>query len=480
MTSTELLIYSDRIAYIVQEMLHNKTEMKMKLWQNLIDFVKIAISRRYALNNGFCITHSDELKLIKFEDCGCVNTREKDFVTIDSDTEYDTDEFETERPPSNQKDCLKLKSIKELKSLAKSMNLDTSQCIEKSELLDILSPAMNLSQNTFANVQNDFPATSNDDSNSSNDDSNDDSSTELPTYPNNEQSSNEIPEPKSESPGNHMKYNTNCLKLKSIKELKSLAKSMNLDTSQCIEKSDLVDILSPAMNLSQNTFANAQNDSPASSNGDSSDQSDPDSPESINRPSDNDFPSTEESNQKPRKRSTHKDSWSFCPTIEIDKLPYNIDGDCIYQLPFDAKKRMKSSTDGRPWDEWVTSNSVKHNGRRRRANCLGSPVCLNDECTFLKFYNKRNRIQFTKSNKRAMDAKCKVCGLVAVVIQCPAVKIWEFDEIQSKVTIKHTGKHTCEAINVSEVPEAVYTRFAANPERNIENNRHQRFTNSIL
>uniref|UniRef100_A0A7M5VFQ3 Uncharacterized protein n=1 Tax=Clytia hemisphaerica TaxID=252671 RepID=A0A7M5VFQ3_9CNID len=342
---------------------------------NLIDFVKIAISRRYALNNGFCITHSDELKLIKFEDCGCVNTREKDFVTIDSDTEYDTDEFETERPPSNQKDCLKLKSIK---------------------------------------------------------------------------------------------------------ELKSLAKSMNLDTSQCIEKSDLVDILSPAMNLSQNTFANAQNDSPASSNGDSSDQSDPDSPESINRPSDNDFPSTEESNQKPRKRSTHKDSWSFCPTIEIDKLPYNIDGDCIYQLPFDAKKRMKSSTDGRPWDEWVTSNSVKHNGRRRRANCLGSPVCLNDECTFLKFYNKRNRIQFTKSNKRAMDAKCKVCGLVAVVIQCPAVKIWEFDEIQSKVTIKHTGKHTCEAINVSEVPEAVYTRFAANPERNIENNRHQRFTNSIL
>uniref|UniRef100_A0A7M6DLZ9 Uncharacterized protein n=2 Tax=Clytia hemisphaerica TaxID=252671 RepID=A0A7M6DLZ9_9CNID len=133
------------------------------------------------------------------------NTREKDFVTIDSDTEYDTDEFETERPPSNQKDCLKLKSIKELKSLAKSMNLDTSQCIEKSELLDILSPAMNLSQNTFANVQNDFPATSNDDSNSSNDDSNDDSSTELPTYPNNEQSSNEIPEPKSESPGNHMK-----------------------------------------------------------------------------------------------------------------------------------------------------------------------------------------------------------------------------------------------------------------------------------
>ncbi|XP_066916243.1 uncharacterized protein [Clytia hemisphaerica] len=260
-----------------------------------------------------------------------------------------------------------------------------------------------------------------------------------------------------------MKYNTNCLKLKSIKELKSLAKSMNLDTSQCIEKSDLLDILSPAMNLSQNTFANAQNDSPASSNGDSSDQSDPDSPESINRPSDNDFPSTEESNQKPRKKSTHKDSWSFCPTIEIDKLPYNIDGDCIYQLPFDAKKRMKSSTDGRPWDEWVTSNSVKHNGRRRRANCLGSPVCLNDECTFLKFYNKRNRIQFTKSNKRAMDAKCKVCGLVAVVIQCPAVKIWEFDEIQSKVTIKHTGKHTCEAINVSEVPEAVYTRFAANP-----------------
>lgn len=40
---------------------------------------------------------------------------------------------------------------------------------------------------------------------------------------------------------------------------------------------------------------------------------------------------------------------------QVDKLPFNIDGDVVYRLPYDPSKKMKSSLDGRPWKTWVTS-----------------------------------------------------------------------------------------------------------------------------
>ena len=41
--------------------------------------------------------------------------------------------------------------------------------------------------------------------------------------------------------------------------------------------------------------------------------------------------------------------WSGCKVQKRDSLPHNIDGDCVFELPYDKDKRMGSSSDGRPW-----------------------------------------------------------------------------------------------------------------------------------
>ena len=38
------------------------------------------------------------------------------------------------------------------------------------------------------------------------------------------------------------------------------------------------------------------------------------------------------------------------------KLPFDIDGDVQFRLPYDPQHRMKSSRDGRPWKTWVTTS----------------------------------------------------------------------------------------------------------------------------
>ena len=40
--------------------------------------------------------------------------------------------------------------------------------------------------------------------------------------------------------------------------------------------------------------------------------------------------------------------------IDATQLPFNIDGNVVYTLPYNNAKRMKSSLDGRPWKTWVT------------------------------------------------------------------------------------------------------------------------------
>ena len=89
--------------------------------------------------------------------------------------------------------------------------------------------------------------------------------------------------------------------------------------------------------------------------------------------------------------------------IDTTQLPFDIDGDVVYRLPYDPEKRMKSSLDGRPWKTWITSprkgyptqhtvkeaitatifnvpigNSIKlqtaHSLRRRKVKLYANPV----------------------------------------------------------------------------------------------------------
>ena len=129
----------------------------------------------------------------------------------------------------------------------------------------------------------------------------------------------------------------------------------------------------------------------------------------------------------------------------VPDLPYNIDGICVYVLPCDPTRIMKSSKDGRPWKPWCTSKRSGHRGVRRRAVCGGSFRCPNGTCKFIGENGFANDVQFIKKEHEKV---CFVCEAVAVHVSCEAVKIWEFEESKESVTIYHYGTHHCRAIPV--------------------------------
>lgn len=121
-------------------------------------------------------------------------------------------------------------------------------------------------------------------------------------------------------------------------------------------------------------------------------------------------------------------------------MPQDIDGDCIYQLPYDDNDRLTSSKDGRPWKKAITSNTKEFgSGKRKIAKCKGSYECLSEHCLFLGEYGRHNRANFDVISPDCVV--CRICKSPASFSDCPAVKIWEFHD--HYVVVKHSGKHTC-------------------------------------
>lgn len=89
---------------------------------------------------------------------------------------------------------------------------------------------------------------------------------------------------------------------------------------------------------------------------------------------------------------------------------------------------------------WVTSSRKGFAGTRRRANCKGSYKCYNGDCSYRKQYGGINHTQFEKEERETI---CKCCGVRAIHIDCPAVKVWEFPCNSSRVTVIHTGIYMC-------------------------------------
>lgn len=148
------------------------------------------------------------------------------------------------------------------------------------------------------------------------------------------------------------------------------------------------------------------------------------------------------------------------PEYNVNGLPYDIDGNVIYRLPYDVKKKMKSSLDGRPWKTWVTSLRKDLAGVRRRATCKGSFKCYNVHCSYQKQYKDVNRTQFEKEGDQTV---CKCCGVRAVHIDCLATKVWEFPRNSHLVTVIHSGNHTCIAVP-KQTSSKLETVFTDNPE----------------
>lgn len=133
-------------------------------------------------------------------------------------------------------------------------------------------------------------------------------------------------------------------------------------------------------------------------------------------------------------------------------LPYDIDGDCIYELNYDATNMMGTSKDGRPWRVWHSSRRSGFDGIRRVTTCGGTYECNNSRCPYLHSYSKKNKVQFRTMS--AQIAACACCGYQAVPTPCDAKKIWEFNG--GTLLVYHCGKHSC----VAKKPSADVTKEA--------------------
>ena len=122
--------------------------------------------------------------------------------------------------------------------------------------------------------------------------------------------------------------------------------------------------------------------------------------------------------------------WSGCTIQKRDRLPHNIDGDCVFELPYDKDKLMASSSDGRPWKHWCTS---------KRQGFRGIRICKNTRCPNLPSCGKENKVQFKKMAEN--EVVRSRCGYEAQGISCEARKIWEFED--GKVIVFHCGEHKC-------------------------------------
>lgn len=134
-------------------------------------------------------------------------------------------------------------------------------------------------------------------------------------------------------------------------------------------------------------------------------------------------------------------NWIDTPIIQVDELPYDIDGKRVYKAPYEESNR--NVLDGRPWKSWVTSSRKGFHGKRNVQSCKGSFVCERDSCPYAKEFGKKNAVQFVDVRGKTY---CRSCNSLAKFVPCPAKKISEFPRNSAIATIYHIGKHTCTAI----------------------------------
>ena len=153
----------------------------------------------------------------------------------------------------------------------------------------------------------------------------------------------------------------------------------------------------------------------------------------------------------------------------VTSLPFDIDGDQVFKMKYNADSPASTLSDGRPWNAYYNSKRSGFSGIRRRATCKGSQRCTNEMCWYRKKYGKANQVNFEKQNGVSV---CHSCHAVPEDIPCPAIKVWEVSEDKAEVTIYHYGMHTCVAVNksisssiVNDAAQSFQTSRQLKPER---------------
>ena len=157
----------------------------------------------------------------------------------------------------------------------------------------------------------------------------------------------------------------------------------------------------------------------------------------------------------PRRVSLAKNNWDDCAPEHVERLPHDIDGKVIYVLSFDPApgKRMKSTVDGRNWEEWRTSNRKGFNGMRRITKCKGGWKCTNKDCKFFRTFQRENSFYVkhvpNSDPGKSSQCICTKCEKPCEQLRCSCTKVWEFDDSSITVTVFHDGKHECIARRIT-------------------------------
>lgn len=269
----------------------------------------------------------------------------------------------------------------------------------------------------------------------------------------------------------------------SIKKLLQIAKECDIDMSDCIEKRDIIEKIantdeSQKKRPESESTNVAAHETSADVNGDSDSDCIVTSVIDANTDSLQDSKSEEDEacfksanidaenrkyhrrRRKPKRKKTPTSHyWKDYPIQVVEGLPYDINGEVVYLFPFDIANRMKSSSDGRPWQTWVSSSRKGFSGIRRVASCKGSYICQNEKCHFKMLYQKSNQVHFDMKDGQFV---CRTCGIKGVELECFPQKIWEFND-SNEVTVFHTGKHTCQSVKKTPLKtDNLNAKFSAN------------------
>ena len=125
--------------------------------------------------------------------------------------------------------------------------------------------------------------------------------------------------------------------------------------------------------------------------------------------------------------------WQDTSINQTNQLPFDIDGNCIVEVPINTDKRFDSTKDGRHWGPLRESKRSGFSGDRYVATCRGSFECHNENCPYLIEFKKVNRRQFN------LKGLCKSCGHHSKRTSCEARKFWEFPLSGEKVFVKNFG-----------------------------------------
>ena len=122
---------------------------------------------------------------------------------------------------------------------------------------------------------------------------------------------------------------------------------------------------------------------------------------------------------------------------EVTSVPYNINGNHSYQIKIPNMKWHKVQEDGR-WFVMHSSTMQHSNTVHKTGKCLGSFVCMNDQC--LKYSSGKGQNTYAFTN---VGFNLLTCGNVADREFCGALKLTMFYPDCKILEVFYAGTHTC-------------------------------------